>query len=83
MLIITNTPTIPIAPFKILAHPITESTASPSILPTTGIKLDTAAFTVFAVIPSTLLLNVPSSDTTPTKRVKVVPKNHVILDLKN
>ena len=42
---------MPTAFFKILLHPITVSTASPSIFPTTGIKLETAAFVVFAVIP--------------------------------
>ena len=53
--ITTITPTIPIAFFKIAEHPITVSTASPSTLPTTGIKLETAALAVLAVIPSTLL----------------------------
>lgn len=46
-------------------------------------KLETAAFVVFAVNPSTLLLKVPSSDTTPTKIVSTIPKIHTTLDLKN
>ena len=44
--IITITPTTPTAFFKIDVQPITVSTASPKILPTTGIKFDTAAFAV-------------------------------------
>lgn len=64
-------------------HPITVSTASPNIFPTTGIKLDTAALAVLAVMPSTLLLKVPSTDTTPTKRVSTTPKIHTTLVLKN
>lgn len=53
-----------------------------SIFPTTGIKLETAALVVFAVIPSTELLKLPSSETTPTKSVSTIPKIHIILDLK-
>lgn len=79
----TTTPTIPTALFNILAHPITESTASPNIFPTTGIRLDTAAFAVFAVTPSTLLVSVPSIDKTPTNNVSAIPKAHITLDLKN
>ena len=60
--IITITPTIPTAFFSIDVQPITVSTASPNIFPTTGIKLETAAFAVFAVIPSTLLLKLPSTE---------------------
>ncbi len=52
-------------------------------MPTTGIKLETAALVVLAVIPSTLLLRLPSNDNTPTKRVKIIPNIHIILDLKN
>ena len=37
---------------------------------------------VFAVSPSTLLLNVPSIDTTPTKIVKITPNIHTTLVLK-
>ena len=59
--ITTITPTIPTAFFKIEVHPITVSTASPKIFPTTGIKLETAAFAVLAVSPSTLLLKLPST----------------------
>ncbi len=75
-------PTMPVAFFNIELHPITVSTASPKIFPTTGIKLDTAALAVFAVSPSTLLLNVPSIDTTPTKIVKITPNIHTTLVLK-
>lgn len=50
---------------------------------TTGIKLETAAFAVFAVIPSTLLLKVPSNDNTLTNTVKVIPSIHTTVDLKN
>ena len=81
--IITITPTTPNAFFKITPHPKTESTASPNIFPTTGIILETAAFAVFAVIPSMLLLNEPSNDKTPTKIVNIIPKNQTILLLKN
>lgn len=49
--IITITPTVPIAFFSILLHPITVSTASPNIFPTTGTKFDIAALVVFAVKP--------------------------------
>lgn len=52
---ITITPTIPTAFFSIVVAPITESTASPNIFPTTGIKFATAALVVLAVIPSTVL----------------------------
>ena len=40
-------------------------------------------FRVFAVTPSILLDNVPSSETTPTNTVKITPKNHTTPDLKN
>lgn len=70
----TITPIIPTAFLSIALHPITVSTASDNILPTTGIRFDTAAFVVFAVIPSTVLLRVPSRDTIPINIVRVVPK---------
>ena len=38
---------------------------------------------VLAVIPTTLLDNVPSSETTPTNIVNTIPKNHIMLDWKN
>lgn len=50
------------------------STASPSIFPTIGTKFDTAAFVVLAVIPSTLLLSVPSIDKKPTNKVSTTPQ---------
>ena len=59
------------------------STASPKIFPTTGMPEDTTAFAVLAVIPSTLLDNVPSSETTPTNIVKIIPRNHTIPEFKN
>ena len=37
---------------------------------------------VFAVIPSTLEVRLPSNDTTPTNNVSVTPKNHTIPDFK-
>ena len=83
MPIITITPTIPTAFFSIDAHPITVSTASPKIFPTTGIKLETAAFAVFAVIPSTLLDKLPSIETRLTNKVKTTPNIHTVDDLKN
>lgn len=81
--ITTIIPTIPTAFFNIIPHPNTVSTASPNILPTTGIAELTIAFVVFAVTPSTLLVNVPSKDTIPTNIVKTIPKNHTIPDFKN
>ena len=63
---ITITPTKPTAFFKTTPHPSTLSTTSPRTFPTTGITVETAAFAVLAVIPSTLLLKVPSNDTIPT-----------------
>ena len=57
--IITIIPTSPTAFFNTIPHPKTVSTASPNIFPTTGIAELTIAFVVFAVIPSTLLDNVP------------------------
>lgn len=80
--ITTITPTIPIAFFRMLLHPITVSTASPSIFPTTGIKFDTAALAVFAVIPSTLLDKLPSSDNIPTNSVSIIPNAHIVVLLK-
>ena len=72
----TITPINPIAFFRIIPHPSTVSTASPKIFPTTGTALLTMAFVVLAVIPSTLLESVPSSEMTPTKMVRTIPKNH-------
>lgn len=72
------TPTIPTAFFKTIPHPKTVSTASPKILPTTGIAELTTVFAVLAVIPSTLLANVPSRETMPTNMVKTIPKNQII-----
>ena len=83
IVITTITPTIPIAFFNIAEHPITVSTASPSTLPTTGIKVEIAALAVFAVIPSTLLPSVPSIDRTPTNIVSSMPIIQIELDFKN
>ncbi len=74
---------MPTAFFKILPQPIMLSTESPNIFPTTGIKLETAAFAVLAVMPSTELLNVPSTDKEQTKIVKIIPKIQTIEDFKN
>lgn len=79
----TNIPTKPSAFFNILLHPSTASTVSPKILPTTGIALVTTAFVVLIVIPSTLLVSVPSNDNTPTNIVSTIPKAQTTLDLKN
>ena len=38
---------------------------------------------VFAVIPSTLLLKLPSTDINPTKIVSITPNIHTTLDFKN
>ncbi len=59
------------------------STESPKIFPTTGIKFEIAAFAVFAVIPSTELLNVPSMDNEQTKMVRTIPKIQTMEDFKN
>ena len=61
----------------------TVSTESPSALPTTGTKVDVAVFIPFIVIPSILLVNVPSIESTPTNIVIINPKHHTELDLKN
>ena len=76
-------PTIPVAFFSIVLQPITVSTASPNIFPTTGIKLDTAAFAVLAVTASTLPLKLPSTEVSPTNIVSTTPNTHTTLLLKN
>ena len=48
---IATTPTTPTAFLRTSPHPKIVSTESPNIFPTTGIKLDTAAFAALAVIP--------------------------------
>ena len=83
MLSIIITPTIPTAFFNIIPHPKTESTASPNIFPTIGIAELTTAFVVLADIPSTLLDNVPSKDTTATNIVSTIPNIQVTLDFKS
>ena len=77
------TPITPTAFFKIFPQPIILSTESPNIFPTTGIKLETAAFAVLAVIPSTELLSVPSIDKVQTKIVRIIPKIHTMDDFKS
>ena len=77
------TPISPIAFFNIIPHPNTLSTTSPKTFPTTGIIVETAVFAVLAVIPSTLLLSVPSNDTTPTNIVNTIPNTHTTLDFRN
>lgn len=72
--ITTIIPINPIAFFNILLHPSTASTVSPSNFPTTGTALVTTAFVVFKVIPSTLLVKLPSKDNTPCKYCKCYSK---------
>ena len=73
---------MPIEFFKSDVEPSTISTESPNVFPTTGIKVDVAAFIPLAVSPSTLLVNVPSKDKILTNIVITRPKNQVIPDLK-
>ena len=61
----------------------TVSTESPKAFPTTGMNVDATDFIPFIVMPSTLLVKVPSNDSRPTKIVITNPRNHVTLDLKN
>ena len=83
MPITTIIPTTPIEFLRREVEPRTTSTESPKAFPTTGINVDVAAFIPFAVNPSTLLVNVPSSDNILTNIVMTNPKNHVIPDFKN
>ena len=76
-MIITTTPTIPSAFFRIELQPITVSTASPKILPTIGIKFDTAALVVFTVSASTPFVMLPSNVETPTNIVNTIPKHQI------
>ncbi len=73
----------PTAFFNIPAAPITASVASPNILPTTGITVDTAAFVVFAVTPSTVEVIFPSKDSTVTNSVNIIPNIHIVDEFKN
>ena len=73
---------MPIEFFKSDVEPSTISTESPNAFPTTGIKVDVAAFIPLAVSPSTLLVNVPSKDKILTNIVITRSKNQVIPDLK-
>ena len=57
--------------------------AAVGMLSTTGITVETAAFVVLAVIPSTLEERVPSKDKIEVKIVKIIPKIHTIEDFKN
>lgn len=81
--IITITPITPTAFFSIAAHPITASVASPKIFPTTGITVETAAFVVFAVTPSTVSVKLPSRDKTVINSVMIIPNIHTVLEFKN
>ena len=65
------------------AHPITASVASPNIFPTTGITVDTAAFVVFAVTPSTVSVKPPSKVNTVTNNVIIIPNTHTVDEFKN
>ena len=75
-------PTIPIEFFKTDVAPNTISTLSPKAFPTTGTRLE-IDFIPFVVIPSILLVSVPSNDKMVTNIVIIVIKIHEILDLKN
>lgn len=79
---ITNIPTIPIEFFIIDVEPNTTSAESLKAFPTTGINVDAAVFTPFAVNPSTLLVSVPSIESMLTKIVIITPRLHVTLDFK-
>ena len=83
ILIITITPIVPTAFFNIPTQPITASVASPRIFPTTGIEVETTAFVVLAVTPSTVCVKLPSKDKTVTKKVIIIPIIHIEDDLKN
>ena len=83
MQIIINVPKIPTVFFNILLHPRTASILSPKILPTTGIKLDTAALVVFAVNPSTEEDKVPSKESIDVNIVRIIPNIHTIEDFRN
>ena len=78
--------TIPIIPtefFKTEAAPNTISAESLKVLPTTGIRLEAALLIPFAVIPSMLLVRLPSNDKILTKTVTTIPKTHITPDFKN
>lgn len=80
---ITIIPTNPTAFFNIPAHPITASVASPNIFPTTGITVETAAFVVLAVTPSTVWVKLPSNESTVTNKVIIIPKVQMVDEFKN
>ena len=80
---ITIIPTKPTAFFNIPAQPITASVASPNIFPTTGITVDTAAFVVFAVTPSTVSVKLPSNVNTVINKVIIIPNIHTDVEFKN
>lgn len=61
----------------------TVSTESPNAFPTTGIAVPVTAFIPFIVIPSMLLVNVPSRESTPTNIVITKLTIQIALDLKN
>ena len=79
---ITTIPTIPTAFFTIDVAPITISTLSPSVFPTTGIRFDTD-FIPFAASPSTLLESVPSKDNILINIVTTVTNIQATPDFKN
>ena len=66
-----------------MLHRNTVSTESPKAFPTTGIAVPATVFIPFIVIPSILLVNVPSSESTPTNIVIIKPIHQIALDLKN
>lgn len=76
-------PIMPIEFFKIDVAPNTISVESLKALPTTGIRFEAIVFTLFAAIPSILLVKFPSSDIKLTKAVITTPKSHATPDFKN
>ena len=57
----------------------TVSTESPKAFPTTGIAVPATVFIPFIVMPSILLVNVPSSESTPTNIVIIKPIHQIAL----
>lgn len=67
---------------KELLNRKTISVDSPKAFPTTGINVVAAALTPFAVSPSILLVNPPSSDKILTNAVITTPRTQIMLDFR-
>lgn len=52
-------------------------------MPTTGITVDTAAFVVLAVTPSTVSVKLPSKVKTVTNSVIIIPNTQIVEEFKN